>query len=154
MTLSKAILFGLTLIASTILGVQITFASAWSDCEIVTGVPVPSKKNALTSSDVKKLLSGKTMKWTYGAGYYAPDGTLEFVWKGNSGSGWWRVVEGGVDCLKVPDWWGNEEKCDFRNYRVGENIVIVNVKTVSSTTDFQKPKSKSPGCYKEGKNLQ
>lgn len=144
---------GIPLTAAVIFGVQSLPASAKSDCEIVTGVPVPSEENAFTPSELKQLMTGKTIKWTYGAGYYAPDGTLEFVWKGKKGSGWWRVAEDGFSCLKVPDWWGDKEKCDFRNYHDGDNITIVNVKTVNSTKDFQKPKSKSMGCFTEGNNL-
>ena len=136
-----------------IFGVQSIPASAQSDCEIVTGVPVPSEENALTPSEVKKLMTGKTLEWTHGAGYFAPDGTLEYVWKGKRGSGWWRVVEDGFHCLKVPAWWKKKEKCDFRSYHDGGKITIVNVKTVNSTKDFQKPKSKSLGCWTEGNTL-
>jgi hypothetical protein len=119
----------------------------------VTGVAVPSEENAFTSSELKQQMSGKTIIWTHGAGYFAPDGTLEFVWKGKRGSGWWRVAEDGFHCLKVPDWWGNEERCDFRSYHDGGKITIVAVKTMNSTKDFEKPKSKTSGCFTEGNNL-
>ena len=153
MTPSRAVLFRLSLTAAMIFGVQSIPASAQSDCEIVTGVPVHSEENALTPSEVKKLMTGKTLEWTHGAGYFAPDGTLEYVWKGKRGSGWWRVVEDGFHCLKVPAWWKKKEKCDFRSYHDGGKITIVNVKTVNSTKDFQKPKSKSLGCWTEGNTL-
>lgn len=165
MTPSKAVLHSLPLTAAIFFGAQsipalahlvgshdagLAASLATSDCEIVTGVPVPSDEYAFTPSELEQKLSGKTAVWTHGAGYFAPDGTLEYVFKGKKGSGWWRVADDGFSCMKVPAWWGNEEKCHFRNYHDGDKVVIVNTKYLNSTKDYLQPKSKSMGCYTEG----
>lgn len=171
MTISRSVLIGVPLTAAIFLGAQSIPASAHqvgshdvgpaaslaiseSDCEIVTGVPVPSDEYAFTPLESKQKKSGKTVVWTHGAGYFAPDGTLEYVFKGKKGSGWWRVIEDGFSCMKVPAWWGNEEKCHFRSYHDGDKVVIVNTKYLNSTKDYLQPKSKSMGCFIDGNIFQ
>ena len=58
-----------------------------------------------------ELFSGNSLPWSSGGAYYAPDGTLEIFWKGKKLTGKWRVNEEGRDCMIVPKWWKNEEKC-------------------------------------------
>ena len=172
-TITTRALIGLSLTAAIFSGAQSIPASAhWvgshagpaasldtSDCEIATGVPVPSDENVFTPSEVKQLYTGKTgigvtEIWTHGAGYYAPDGTLKYFFKGKGGSGWWRAGEDGNICLKVPAWWGNEEMCHFRLYHDGDWAATgVNTKYLNSAKDYLQPKSKSKGCYTEGNNL-
>ncbi len=169
MTISRPVLIGVSLTAAIFFGAQSIPASAHRvgshdagpaasdtpDCEIVTGVPVPSDEYAFTPSELRQQYSGKTARWTHGAGYFAPDGTLEFIWKGKKGSGWWRIAEDGYDCLEVPAWFGNNvEKCYYRSYHDGDKIVIVNENYPNSPKDYLQPKSKTMGCYTEGNIFQ
>ena len=82
----------------------------------------------LSKAEVVALLSGNTVEWTTGAGFYKPDGNLYYKWKGSEGWGEWRVNDDGVECWTVPKWWGQAEKCFLVWHTKGDAYVIQNLR--------------------------
>jgi len=85
-------------------------------------------RERMTAAEITTLISDHTAKWSKGAGYYDPNGTLKIIWEGRKLSGVWRVKDedggGGLFCMTVQEWWKNNEKCRWRYFRDGNNIVV------------------------------
>ena len=88
----------------------------------------------LSASDLTELLSGRTETWsTFGAGYYHPDGKIDFVWKEKPGSGGWSITDEGVLCLQITQWYGDEAKCNWTYFRRDGDIYSLNLETDKAT---------------------
>ena len=75
-----------------------------------------------TKAEVEAFLSGRTEKWSEGAGYYAPDGTLKGRWRGEQFAGTWTATDSGAVCYHVAEW-GTTPCTDY--FRKGEQVVTV-----------------------------
>ena len=100
----------------------------------------------LGKAEVLELVTGNTVKWTKGAGYYKPDGTLIFKWKGSDGEGKWRVNDEGTECWIVDKWWGGTEKCFVVWYKKGDEFIVKNTR---KNTVTHKPNT----IFSKGNNL-
>jgi Protein of unknown function (DUF995) len=77
----------------------------------------------MTRTELIAVSTDKTSQWASGEGasYMAPDGT--FFYKTNSGEtgkGTWSVNDAGVFCLQVKDFWGDQTRCNWESYMLGE----------------------------------
>ena len=64
----------------------------------------------LNAAQAKTHIVGKTEKWTNGAGYYNPNGTIETVWEGSKQSGPYTIAADGNVCYEVETW---DRLCHF-----------------------------------------
>lgn len=102
-------------------------------------------RTPLNGQELTELLSGNTETWaTAGAGYYHPEGRIDFVWNKKPGSGDWKVMEDGTLCLKITAWYGNDFKCNWTYFRQDGEIFSQNLETGKAT--------KMPG-FAEGKTF-
>ena len=69
----------------------------------------------LTQSEVMAHISGKTETWTKGGGYYAEDGSMQVVWKGEESKGSWQAKDDGQVCMVVEAWGASEECHEYVN---------------------------------------
>ena len=83
----------------------------------------------LDAQQVKSHIAGKTEKWSKGAGYYNPNGTLETLWEGVNSSGTYTIAADGNVCYEVETW---EKECHFYMNDNGEIIMIYKGKNVGT----------------------
>jgi Protein of unknown function (DUF995) len=117
-------------------------------CQTAKDVLAKSGATQLTKAEAVALLSGKTYAFSSGkgAGYYLPNGKFEYVWKGQYGTGNWKVTEEGTYCLKVEVWWGKEFKCLATFFHEDNDITIYDLRKKK----FLKNQKKS---YIEGNSI-
>ena len=73
----------------------------------------------LNGEQAKAYISGKTVNWEGGGGYYKSDGRMDVeITRRVKASGTWWVFDDGRVCYKIPEW---EEYC---HYYVIENGVV------------------------------
>ena len=111
-------IFVLSLFLGTLAAADFNFAQA----ESLDGA------KRLSKADVAALITGNTVEWTQGAGFYKPDGTFDIKWKGSDVSGKWRVNDDGVECWTVDKWWGGTEKCFLVWHTKGDAYLIQNTR--------------------------
>ena len=96
----------------------------------------------LSRAQVESLLSGKTERWSKGAGYFAPDGTLEARWQGEDVTGKWHATDDGEVCYEV-DAWGQTPCTSY--YEHDGRLVSVYENRLEEASDED---------YREGKQLE
>ena len=91
-------------------------------------------RKQLSQEELTELLSGNTETWsTLGAGYYNPEGDIEYVWKQKPGSGEWKITDDGVLCLKITAWYGDDFNCNWTYFRKEGDVFSLNLKTDKAT---------------------
>ena len=89
---------------------------------------------ALSGPELTDLLSGNTETWsTLGAGYYDPDGDIDYVWKDKPGAGRWKITGDGVLCLKITAWYGDDFNCNWTYFREHGDVFSLNLKSGKAT---------------------
>jgi len=83
----------------------------------------------LNATQVKTYIVGKTEKWSNGAGYYNPNGTLETVWEGSKQSGTYTIAADGNVCYEVKTW---DRLCHFYMNDGGKITMIYKGKNVGT----------------------
>ena len=86
------------------LSIVIILALGLSACASVEQKMTETGASRLNGTQATAHISGNTEKWSKGAGYYNPNGTLELVWEGADLSGPYTVAEDGNVCYKVASW--------------------------------------------------
>jgi hypothetical protein len=95
----------------------------------------------LNGTQATAHISGNTEKWSKGAGYYNPNGTLEVTWKGDDLSGPYTVAEDGNVCYKIPGWgklchfYMNENGAIVMMYK-GENAGAFEIMNGNKLSEF------------------
>ena len=83
-----------------------------------------------TKEELTTTLSGMTEVWTEGGAYYAPDGSLETLWKGVKESGTLEITEAGEVCWHVASW-GKQPCAAFYHSADGSTVTVYKGKTDS-----------------------
>ena len=73
-------------------------------CQTASEKLADSGATPYTKDELTMALSGMTAVWIEGGGYYAPDGTLDTLWKGVRETGTWEITDAGEVCLIVESW--------------------------------------------------
>ena len=79
-------------------------------CQTVEQQSTETSAVNLSQAEVMAHISGNTEVWTKGGGYYAPNGELNVLWKGQESAGTWSVSDDGEVCYVV-EIWGTDKEC-------------------------------------------
>ncbi len=108
---------------------------ALAGCQTTQEKMVESGAKQLTKSEVATFLTNKTVTWLNGNGasYYAPDGKMPFVFKGKKDNGSWSIAENGTICLKMEQFWGEKENCNWKYFKNGDAYSVFDIKKNKTT---------------------
>lgn len=98
----------------------------------------------LDGNQVKQRVSGKTVQWTRGGGYYMADGKLRARWRKAYSIGSWEVSSNGQLCYQLPKW---ERRCQVFMDLDGEILLLDDGRNIGAMPVYDGDKLSSLGSF-------